>query len=283
VVADLPLSLAHRQAADGTAGRRLRRPRLPASVLSTGFAATFLSLVVLLPVAALVATGARAGFVEAVTAPQARAALAFTVGLGLVVSAVDVVAGLLLAWVLVRDDFPGRGFVDALVDLPFALPTIVAGLTLVALYGQDSPVGLDLAYTRPGVALALLFVTLPFVVRSVQPVLAALDREAEEAAACLGAGAWTTFRRIILPALRPALVAGGTQAFARALGEFGAVVLISGNLPFRTEVASVVVAGQVENGDAAGAAAVAVVLLAVALLVVVVLRLVGHGHAGAER
>jgi sulfate transport system permease protein len=172
--------------------------------------------------------------------------------------------------------------VDALVDLPFALPTIVAGLTLLALYGQDSPLGLDLAYSRPGVGLALAFVTLPFVVRAVQPVLGGLDAEAEEAAACLGAGSWTTFRRIVLPALRPALVTGGAQAFARALGEFGSVVLISGNLPFRTEVASVVVAGQIENGDTEGAAAVAVLLLGVALVFVVVLRAVA-GRAEARR
>ena len=163
---------------------------------------------------------------------------------------------------LVRDDFPGRRFVDALVDLPFALPTIVAGLILLALYGDGSPLGLDLAYTRAGVALALLFVTLPFVVRSVQPVLADLDPEVEEAAATLGAGGWTTFRRVLLPTLLPALVAGGAQAFARALGEFGSVVLISGNLPYRTEVASWWIFTQVENGAPEAGAAVAVVLLA---------------------
>jgi sulfate transport system permease protein len=259
------------------------RASVPASVLSTGFTTAFLSLVVLLPIAALLVTGLRPGFAEAVTAPQAEAALVFTVGVSLVVSAIDVVAGLLVAWVLVRDEFPGRAVVDALVDLPFALPTIVAGLTLLALYGQDSPIGLDLAYTRPGVALALLFVTLPFVVRSVQPVLAEFDREAEEAAACLGAGRWTTFRRIVLPALRPALVAGGAQAFARSLGEFGSVVLISGNLPFRTEVASVVVAGQIENGVPEAAAAVAVVLLGAALAFVLLLRFAGsRAGSGAE-
>jgi sulfate transport system permease protein len=242
----------------------------------------FLSLVVLLPIAALVAAGVGPDFPRAVTAPQTLAALMFTVVVSLVVTAVDVVAGLAVAWVLVRDDFPGRRVVDALVDLPFALPTIVAGLTLLALYGEDSPLGLDLAYSRPGVGLALAFVTLPFVVRAVQPVLGGLDAEAEEAAACLGAGRWSTFRRIVLPALRPALVTGGAQAFARALGEFGSVVLISGNLPFRTEVASVVVAGQIENGDTEGAAAVAVLLLGVALVFVVVLRAVA-GRAEARR
>ena len=189
-------------------------------------------------------------------------------------------AGLAVAWMLVRDDFPGRRFVDALVDLPFALPTIVAGLTLLALYGEGNPLGLDLAYTRAGVALALLFVTLPFVVRSVQPVLADLDPEVEEAAATLGAGGWTTFRRVLLPALLPALVTGGAQAFARALGEFGSVVLISGNLPYRTEVASWWIFTQVENGAPEAGAAVAVVLLAVALLVVVLLRVVGRQGRG---
>jgi sulfate/thiosulfate transport system permease protein len=286
-VAEVPLALRSPETAAGGTGRRRPVPRARGAVvgspaagrLATGFTTTFLSLVVLLPIAALLATGLRAGFWDAVTAPQPKTALVFTVGVSLVASAIDVLAGLLVAWVLVRDRFPGRGFVDALVDLPFALPTIVAGLTLLALYGQDSPVGLNVAYTRAGVALALLFVTLPFVVRSVQPVLAELDREAEEAAACLGAGPWTTFRRIILPALRPALAVGGAQAFARCLGEFGSIVLISGNLPFKTEVASVVIAGQIENGDPQAASAVAVVLLGAALVFVVVLRTMGARRA----
>jgi len=239
---------------------------------ATGGTVGFLSLVVLLPVAALVATAARADVREVLAAPQARAALSFTVVASLIVTAVDVGTGLLVAWVLVRDDFPGRRVVDVLVDLPFALPTIVAGLTLLALYGEDAPLGLDLAYRRSGVVLALLFVTLPFVVRAVQPVLAELDTEMEEAAVCLGASGWTTFRRIVLPALRPALLTGAGLAFARSLGEFGSVVLISGNLPFKTEVASVFIAGQVENGDAAGAAAVSVVLLATSLIFVLGLR-----------
>ena len=275
-MAEVPIGVHPRQGVAGVhaPGRPLARGRAvaPAAIAATGFTAVFLSVVVLLPIAALLATGLGPGFVEAVTAPQALASLMFTVAVSLVATGVDVVAGLAVAWVLVRDDFPGRRFVDALVDLPFALPTIVAGLTLLALYGPDSPIGLDLAYTRPGVALALLFVTLPFVVRSLQPVLLDLDAEAEEAAATLGAGRWTTFRRITLPALRLPLVVGGAQAFARCLGEFGAVVLISGNLPFKTEVASVVVAGQIENGDPQAAAAVAVVLLGAALVVVVLLR-----------
>jgi len=281
VAADLSLSVDGGARAESVARRRAL-PRPGPAVPATAFTVGFLSLVVLLPIAALVAAGVGPHFTRSVTAPQTLAALVFTVVVSLVVTAVDLVAGLAVAWVLVRDDFPGRRVVDALVDLPFALPTIVAGLTLLALYGQDSPLGLDLAYSRPGVGLALAFVTLPFVVRAVQPVLGGLDPEAEEAAACLGAGRWTTFRRIVLPALRPALVTGGAQAFARALGEFGSVVLISGNLPFRTEVASVVVAGQIENGDTEGAAAVAVLLLGVALVFVVVLRAVA-GRAEARR
>ena len=148
--------------------------------------------------------------------------------------------GVLIAWVLVRDEFRGKSLVNGLIDLPFALPTIVAGLTLLALYGNKSPVGINVAYTQAGVALALLFVTLPFVVRAVQPVLMSLDREAEQAAASLGAGPIYTFRRIVLPALRPAILAGVALAFGRAVGEFGAIVL-SGNLPFKTEMASVFV------------------------------------------
>jgi sulfate/thiosulfate transport system permease protein len=281
-VADLPLT----RPVDRGLARSRRRSRsatgagAPVAALATASTVTVLSVVVLLPIAALLAAGVGPGFLATVTQPEAIAALEFTVGVSLVAVAIDLVAGLVVAWVLVRDDFPGRRVVDALVDLPFALPTVVAGLTLLALYGEGNPLGLDLAYTRAGVALALLFVTLPFVVRSVQPVLADLDPEVEEAAATLGAGPWTTFRRVLLPALVPALVTGGAQAFARALGEFGSVVLISGNLPYRTEVASWWIFTQVENGAPEAGAAVAVVLLAVALVVVVVLRLAGRRAEG---
>jgi sulfate transport system permease protein len=281
-VADLPLTTRIDRPIAGTRRRPLARGgvAVPTAVLATASTVTFLSIVVLLPIAALLAVGVGPGFLATITQPEAVAALTFTVGVSAVAVAVDLVAGLAVAWVLVRDDFPGRRFVDALVDLPFALPTIVAGLTLLALYGEGNPLGLDLAYTRAGVALALLFVTLPFVVRSVQPVLADLDPEVEEAAATLGAGGWTTFRRVLLPTLVPALVAGGAQAFARALGEFGAVVLISGNLPYRTEVASWWIFTQVENGAPEAGAAVAVVLLGVALLVVVLLRVIGRRAQG---
>jgi len=171
------------------------------------------------------------------------------------------VMGTLIAWVLVRDEFPGKGVVNSLIDLPFALPTIVAGLTLLALYGPQGPFGIDVAFSRAAILLALLFVTLPFVIRTVQPVLLELDRELEEAAASLGAGSIQVFRRVVFPNLFPAVLSGVALAFARAIGEFGSVVLISGNLPFETEVASVYIFGRIESGDAAGAAAVSVVLL----------------------
>ena len=176
-------------------------------------------------------------------------------------AAINAVVGTVIAWVLVRDDFPGKTVVNALIDLPFALPTIVAGLTLLALYGPKGPFGVNLAYTRGAVLLALLFVTLPFVVRSVQPVLIELDRDVEEAASSLGAGGFTVFRRIVLPNLLPAIISGAGLAFARAIGEFGSVVLISGNIPFKTQIASVRIFGLIESGDSGGAAAVSVVLL----------------------
>jgi sulfate transport system permease protein len=210
-------------------------------------------------------------FWSAVSSPQAKSAIELTVGLAAVTAVIDVVTGVLIAWVLVRDDFPGKGIVNAVIDLPFALPTIVAGLVLLSLYGPGSPVGVNVAQTRISVLLALLFVTLPFVVRAVQPVLLALDLEVEAAATCLGASPWQTFRLLIWPALRPATLVGAGLAFARALGEFGSIVLISGNLPFKTQVASVFISGQVESGDTSGAAAVSVLLLAVALAVLATL------------
>jgi sulfate transport system permease protein len=184
--------------------------------------------------------------------------------------------GTLIAWVLVRDEFPGKRLVNAVIDLPFALPTIVAGLVLLALYGPNGPIGVNVAYTRVALLLALLFITLPFVVRAVQPVLMALERDVEEAAESLGAKPWTIFRRIILPALRPAMLAGVGLAFGRAIGEFGSIVLISGNLPYKTEVASVLVYGQIESGNTNGAAAVSVTLLAIALVVLLLIGRLTH-------
>ena len=222
------------------------------------------------------------GFWRAVDAPAARAALTFTVGLSLLVAVVNVVAGTLIAWVLVRDDFRGKAAVNALIDLPFALPTIVASIVLLGLYGPRSPVGIDIVATKPAVALALLFVTLPFVVRTVQPVLMELDREAEQAAASLGADNLTVFRRIVLPALWPALLSGAGLAFARAVGEFGSVVLIGGGIPRDTEVASQYIAKQIETDRPVNAAAVSVALLAISFLVLLLLRVVAMRAARHE-
>jgi sulfate transport system permease protein len=231
-----------------------------------GLSTLYLSVIVLLPLAAL--SWSAHGW-DAVTSSQSVSALKLTLFMSVGVAAVNAVAGTAIAWTLVRDRFPGQGVVNALVDLPFALPTIVAGLTLLALYGPKSPVGVNTAFTRWGILFALLFVTLPFVVRTVQPVLLELDREMEAAAASLGARRIVTFRRIILPGLMPAILSGVALAFARAIGEFGAVVLISGNLPFKTEVASVYVFGRIESGDPGGAAAASVVILAISFGILV--------------
>ena len=237
---------------------KARRSAAPG--LAVGLSTLYLSVIVLLPLAAL---AWRAEGWEAITSGQATAALKLTLTLSLVVALINAVAGTAIAWTLVRDRFFGQSFVNALVDLPFALPTIVAGLTLLALYGPKSPAGVDVAFTRWAVLLALLFVTLPFVVRTVQPVLLELDTEMEDAAASLGASRFATFRRVILPNILPAILSGVALAFARAVGEFGAVVLISGNLPFKTEVVSVYVFGRIESGDPGGAAAASVVILAI--------------------
>ena len=251
--------------------RAARVPRLSGGSLGLGVATLWLSLIVLLPLAAVVdrsLDGGLSQFWESVSSRQSVAALRFTLLISLAVAAINAVMGTLIAWVLVRDEFRGKSFVNALIDLPFALPTIVAGLTLLALYGDA------IAFTKWAVLLALLFVTLPFVVRAVQPVLMELDREMEEAATSLGASPLTTFRRVILPNLVPAIVSGVALAFARAVGEFGSVVLISGNKPFDTQVASVYAYKQLESDNIGGAAAVSVVLLVISLLVLFGLRLV---------
>ena len=242
--------------------------------IGLGFVVLYLSVIVLIPLAAVVATSQEnglAGFWKAVTTPEASSTLKLTIGASFLVAVINCLMGTMIAWLLVRDRLPGRGFFDALIDLPFALPTIVAGLALLTVYGTDSPVGLDIAYSRLAVVVALLFVTLPFVVRTVQPVLLELDREMEQAAASLGAGPATIFFRIILPNILPAMAAGTALSFARAVSEFGSTVLISGNLPFKTQVASVHIFNQLENDNVAGAAAVATVLLFVALVMLVAL------------
>jgi sulfate transport system permease protein len=264
-------------AASATARRRVGLEARGGAALLRGTVTLYLSLIVVLPLTAVLWRSGRDGwaaFWEAATQPQALAALRLTFAVAALVAAGNAVMGTVVAWVLVRDRFPGQRVVDALIDLPFALPTIVAGITLLALYGSASPVGIDIGYSRPGVVLALAFVTLPFVVRSVQPVLLTMEPDMEEAARCLGAGPLTSFRRIVLPTITPALLAGAALAFARAVGEFGSVVILSGNIPYRTEVASVHVFSLVENDDVAGAAAVSVVLLATSVLVLAGLNLV---------
>jgi sulfate transport system permease protein len=241
-----------------------------ATATGPALAVTYLSLLVLLPIAALLSTAFAGGFGafwRDVTEPESFAALKLTLICSLIVAVVNSVAGVLIAWVLVRDDFAGKRIVNAIIDLPFALPTVVAGLTLLSLYGPNSPFGVDVAGTRAGIVLALAFVTLPFSVRTVQPVIAELDRETEEAAASLGASPAAVLRRIVLPSIAPAMLAGAGLAFARAVGEFGSVVLISGNLPFKTEVASAWIYNLSQSDALGGAAAVATVLVAISLAV----------------
>jgi sulfate transport system permease protein len=232
------------------------------------------SLLVLIPLSAVIATTASGGlgsFLEVLGNDQTFAAVRLTVVQAFYVTCVNVVMGTVIAWVLVRDHFPGKGILNVLIDIPFALPTIVAGLVLLSLYGPQSPVGVDVANTTSAVYLAFAFVTLPFVVRAVQPVLEELEQDVEEAAASLGATQLTTFRRVILPSLTPAIAAGAALSFARGISEYGSLVLLSGNLPMRTEVASVRVLSYIENGNTAAAASVATILLVVALAVIVLL------------
>ena len=250
-----------------------------ATALSLGFVTTFLSVFVVLPIAALVWESTKAGkqgFWDAISSPEAVAALKLTVGTAIAVSLLNALFGTVTAWVLVRDDFKGKPLVNAIIDLPFALPTIVAGLTLLALYGPKSPVGIDVAFTRTAIVLAMMFVTLPFVVRTVQPVLQELDPEVEEAARSLGASSLTTFRRVIFPNIFPGVLSGMALALAKAVGEFGALVIITGNLPFKTEVSSVYIFGRIESGDTASAAAVAVVLLAISFVLLLAIGAIRH-------
>jgi sulfate transport system permease protein len=262
----------------GRGSRARKRTNLtPVSALGLGISVMWFSLLVLIPLAALVATAAAGGwdnYVATLTNPQTWAAVRLTVGQSLFVTLINVVMGTIIAWVLVRDRFWGKRILDVIIDIPFALPTIVAGLVLLSLYGPQSPLGVNWANTRMAVLLALTFVTLPFVVRTVQPVLEELDHDVEEAAASLGARRGTIVRRLILPSLAPAMAAGAALSFARAISEYGSLVLLSGNLPFRTEVVSVRVLSLIEGGNTAAAAAVASLMLAVALFVIVVLDIV---------
>jgi len=253
--------------------------------LGRGMVVLYLSLMVLLPLAAVVDESLASGldgFWNAVSGSQSVAALKLTVTCSLIVAAINAFFGTVIAWVLVRDEFPGKGAVNALIDLPFALPTIVAGLTLLTLYGAESPIGLNVAFTRVAIVMALCFITLPFVVRAVQPLLMEMDKEMEEASTSLGAGGFTTFRRVIFPNLLPGIVAGIMLAFARALGEYGSLILISGNIPFKTEVSSVFIRSQIETGNTAGASAVSVVLLALSVAMLIAVSLIARSgrHRG---
>ncbi|MBD9697987.1 sulfate ABC transporter permease subunit CysT [Flavimobilis sp. GY10621] len=274
--ADAPASPA------GTAAPRPRRPRrsrgpralTPASRVGLGVGVLWFSILALIPLVAVVVETSQGGwdaFARALTTPQTAAAIRLTVLNALGVTVLNAVMGTVIAWVLVRDPFPGRRILEIVIDIPFALPTIVAGLVLLTLYGPTSPVGVNVANTQWSVTLALAFVTLPFVVRTVQPVLAELDRDVEEAAASLGARPFTVLRRIVLPALVPAIAAGASLSFARGISEYGSLVLLSGNLPMRTEVASVRILAYLENGDQTSAAAVATVLLGVSLVALLTL------------
>jgi sulfate transport system permease protein len=247
------------------------------SALGLGIAMVWFSLLVLIPLAAIVATAGEEGwrgYVDTLTNPQSWAAIKLTVGQSLLVTGINVVMGTLIAWVLVRDRFWGKRLLDLVIDIPFAMPTIVAGLVLLGLYGPKGPLGINVSNTRTSVTLALAFVTLPFIVRTVQPVLAELDADVEEAAASLGARRLTTLRRIVLPSIIPAIAAGAALSFARAISEYGSLVLLSGMLPYRTEVVSVRVLSFIEGGDRTAAAALATIMLGVALFVIVALDVI---------
>lgn len=247
------------------------------SGLGLGVAMLWLSLLVMIPLAAIIITAAEGGwdnFWRSISNRQTAEAIALTVRAAAVVTIINVFAGTAIAWVLVRDKFFGKAVLDVIIDIPFALPTIVAGLVLLSLYGNDSPLGINVANTSQSVYLAFLFVTLPFVVRMVQPVLEELDADVEEAAASLGASRATIFRRIILPSLAPAITAGAALSFARGMGEYGSLVLLSGNLPFKSEVSSVRILSAIENDNPAAAASVATLLLLVSLAVIIALDLI---------
>jgi sulfate transport system permease protein len=263
---------------------RPRRSRgvLPGFGLSTGITVLYLCLVVLVPLSALALRATALSPEDAwriVASPRALASYRLSFAASLVAAALNVVFGVLVAWVLARYRFPGRSLVDAVVDLPFALPTAVSGIALTAVYSRTGwigrllePLGIEAAFNALGVTLALTFIGLPFVIRTVQPVLEDLDADLEEAAAVLGAGRWETFRRVILPVLLPAAVTGFALAFARALGEYGSVVFISGNMPMRTEIAPLLVMTRLEQYDYAGAAAIAVVLLGASFLLLLLIN-----------
>jgi sulfate transport system permease protein len=259
--------------------RRAARPRALTlgPGIGLGVAMIWFSLLVLIPLAAIVVKASEGGwstYVDTLTNPQTFHAIKLTVITSVLVTALNMVMGTTIAWVLVRDRFWGKRLLDVVIDIPFAMPTIVAGLILLSLYGPQSPVGVDVANSQKAVFLALAFVTLPFIVRTVQPVLEEMESDVEEAAASLGANRLTTLRRIVLPTLTPAIFAGAALSFARGVSEYGSLVLLSGNLPNRTEVVSVRVLSYLEGGNPGQAAATATIMLLVALLAIVALDVV---------
>jgi sulfate transport system permease protein len=260
-----------------------KRSILPGFGLSMGVTLIYLSLIVLIPLTGLVMRSSALGlegFWEIVSAPRAVAAYQVSLGTSLIAAAINAVFGLLVAWVLVRYPFPGKRLVDGLIDLPFALPTAVAGITLTFIYSSNGwigrylePMGIKSAFSALGIVIALTFIGLPFVVRTVQPVLQDLDKETEEAAVSLGANRWQTFSRVIFPTLLPAALTGFALAFARALGEYGSVVFISGNMPMQTEIVPLLIITKLEQFDYAGAAAIAVVMLIASFVMLFVINL----------
>ena len=255
------------------------------AALGLGAGVLWFSILVLIPLALIVVSAIDGGwhnFASTITNPQTAAAIWLTVRQAVFVTVINAVMGTLIAWVLVRDSFPGKRLLEVVIDIPFALPTIVAGLVLLSLYGPNSPLGINVANTQHSVFLALLFVTLPFVVRTVEPVLLEMEPEVEEAAASLGASRLTTLRRIVLPSLAPAIAAGATLSFARGISEYGSLVLLSGNLPFVSEVASVRIFSYIENDNPAAAASIALVLLLVALAAIVILDVISRRAARVE-
>lgn len=268
----------------GTRGRWKRASVLPGFGLTLGYALLYLSIIVLLPLAALILRPAElgfAGFLETVTTPRVLAALRVSFGTAAIAALINGVFGLIIAWVLVRYQFPGKRLVDALVDLPFALPTAVAGIALTTLYAPNGwiggllmTLGIKVAFTPLGIVIALIFIGLPFVVRTVQPVLQDFDSELEEASASLGATRLQVFGLVILPSILPALLTGIALAFARAVGEYGSVIFIAGNMPMKSEIAPLLIVSKLEQFDYAGAAAIAVVMLAISFFMLLVLNLI---------
>ncbi len=279
----------------GPLAKRTPKRVLPGFNITLGFTLFYLSVIVLIPLSALffkTFTLSWEQFVSAVSSPRVVASYQLTFGASFLAALVNAVFGLLLAWVLVRYQFPGKKLIDALVDLPFALPTAVAGISLTALLASNGwvgsllePYGIALAFNRNGVVIALIFIGLPFVVRTVQPVLEDAEKELEEAAACLGASRWQTFRHVIFPTIAPALLTGFAMAFARAIGEYGSVIFIAGNMPMVSEITPLIIIGKLEQYDYAGATAVAVVMLGfsfVMLLVINALQSWQRKRAGAS-